>query len=156
MFLEFYWGFDRIPTINTLFVPSLASLFRCNVRLGHLSEIANIPKRGGSAPFWASGVHPTALRWGLSPKSSMKPVEELIRRYIAQNVLFSKNGYPYADDTPFLETGILDSTNVLELVMFAEEQFGINIDDRDVVPDNFDSVTKLASYVRRSMAGAPA
>ncbi len=86
----------------------------------------------------------------------MKSIEESIRYYIARNIIFSKNGYPYSDDTPFLEEGILDSTNILELVMFVEQEFGIPVDDRDVVPDNFDSVTRLASYVRRMHSSVPA
>jgi acyl carrier protein len=72
----------------------------------------------------------------------------LIRTYIAQNILFSGNSYPYADDASFLDEGIVDSMNVLELVTFVEDVFGIRVDDQDIVPDNFDSVGKLAAYVR--------
>lgn len=83
----------------------------------------------------------------------MQNVEELIRQYIAQNILFSNNGYPYADDASFLDEGIIDSMNVLELVAFVEEKFEITVQDQDIVPDNFDSVSKLAAYVRRQAAG---
>lgn len=82
----------------------------------------------------------------------MQNVEELVRQYIAQNILFSNNGYPYADDASFLDEGIIDSMNVLELVAFVEEKFGITVQDQDIVPDNFDSVGKLAAYVRRQAA----
>jgi acyl carrier protein len=81
----------------------------------------------------------------------MQNVEELVRQYIAQNILFSNNGYPYADDASFLDEGIIDSMNVLELVAFVEEKFGITVQDQDIVPDHFDSVSKLAAYVRRRM-----
>lgn len=80
--------------------------------------------------------------------------ETMIRNHIAENILFSKNGYPYSDETSFLEDGIVDSTNVLELVMFVEETFNIKVDDQDIVPDNFDSVAKLAAYVRRKVPSA--
>ena len=75
----------------------------------------------------------------------------LIRSYIAQNILFSGNSYPYADDASFLDEGIFDSMNVLELVTFVEDQFGISVDDQDIVPENFDSVKQLAAYVLRKM-----
>jgi acyl carrier protein len=39
--------------------------------------------------------------------------------------------------------------NVVELVMFIEEQFGITVDDSEVVPANFDSVDRLTQYVQR-------
>ncbi len=81
-------------------------------------------------------------------------VEAMIRGYIAESILFSKDGYPYPDETSFLEGGIVDSTNVLELVTFVEERFGISVEDEDILPDNFDSVAKLAAFVRRKAPSA--
>jgi acyl carrier protein len=62
--------------------------------------------------------------------------------------LFSGNSYPYPDDASFLDEGIVDSMNVLELVTFVEDRFGITVDDQEIVPDHFDSVSKLAAYVQ--------
>lgn len=78
----------------------------------------------------------------------MKSVEEKIRAYIAENILFSNNGYPYLDDDSFLEEGIIDSMGIMELVAFVDESFGINVEDEELVPDNFDSINKLAIYIR--------
>lgn len=79
-------------------------------------------------------------------------IEEKIREYIAKNLLFSSNGFTYDDSASFLEEGIVDSQGVMELVLFVEETFGVKVDDRDIIPDNFDSVSRLASYVRRNLA----
>lgn len=84
----------------------------------------------------------------------MSSVEQQIRTYIAGNILFSDNGYPYPDDASFLDKGIVDSMNVLELVSFVEKQFGIVVRDQDLTPDNFDSVSRLADYVRRRLSPA--
>lgn len=81
----------------------------------------------------------------------MQNVEGLIRSYIARNILFSEEGYPYADDASFLDEQIVDSMNVLELVMFVEETFGVSVEDQEIVPDNFDSVSKLAAFVYRKL-----
>jgi acyl carrier protein len=78
----------------------------------------------------------------------MKNIEETIRTFIAEKILFSDNGYGYADEASFLEEGIVDSMGIMELVMFVEETFGITVEDEELVPDNFDSVSKLAAYVR--------
>ena len=78
----------------------------------------------------------------------MKNIEEKIRAYIAENILFSDNGYPYPDDASFLEEGIVDSMGIMELVVFVDENFGIAVEDDELVPDNFDSVTRLAAYIR--------
>ena len=79
----------------------------------------------------------------------MKSVEERIRAFIAENILFSDNGYPYSDDVSFLEEGIVDSMGIMELVMLVDEGFGITVEDEEVIPDNFDSISKLATYIRR-------
>jgi len=75
-------------------------------------------------------------------------IEQQIKDYIANNFLFSDNGYMYPDNTSFLEEGIVDSTGVLELVLLVEENFGLEVPDSDLVPRNFDSVTNLAAYIR--------
>jgi len=75
-------------------------------------------------------------------------IEHLIRRYILGNFLFTDDNGQLDDHVSFLEEGIVDSTGVLELVMFVEETFGITVKDEDIVPENFDSVVQLAHYVR--------
>jgi acyl carrier protein len=81
----------------------------------------------------------------------MEPIEEMLRKYIADNILFSNNGYPFADSDSFFVKGIVDSTNILELVMFVEEEFGITIEDNEIIQDNFDSVSKLSRFTRSKM-----
>ena len=81
-------------------------------------------------------------------------IETQIRNYVAQNLLFRDNGFGYADDASFLQEGIVDSVGVLELVLFVEQTFGVDVDDQDITPDNFDSVSKLANYIRRKSAVA--
>jgi len=72
---------------------------------------------------------------------------EVIRKYIAEEILYSKNGYEYPDEASFLEEGIIDSTSVLDLVLFVEEKFGISVEDEEITPENFDSVSLLAAFV---------
>lgn len=78
----------------------------------------------------------------------MQTVEEVLRTYIAENIIFSFDGFPYTDETSFLENGIVDSTTVLELVLFIEERFGISVKDSEVIPENFDSISRLAKFIR--------
>jgi acyl carrier protein len=75
------------------------------------------------------------------------PAKEVLRKHIAETILFSKE-YPYADSDSFLENGVIDSMNVVELVLFLEQQFGIQVADHEIVPDNFDSIEKLANFVQ--------
>lgn len=79
----------------------------------------------------------------------------LIRRYVLENFLYTDDEDLLEDDVSFLENGVVDSTGVLELVMFVEDTFGIPVKDEEIVPENFDSVDRLAQYVE-SQAGKTA
>jgi acyl carrier protein len=79
-------------------------------------------------------------------------IENSIKDFIANNLLFS-NGFKYSDDASFLEEGIVDSQGVMELVMFVEDNFHITVDDMEIIPDNFDSITQLTAYIRRKTNG---
>ena len=85
----------------------------------------------------------------------MEEIASVIREYIAQNILFSSNGYPYPDEASLLEEGVVDSMNVLELVTFVEGEFDLKVPQEDVVPDNFDSVRSLATYIGRKREELP-
>lgn len=74
-------------------------------------------------------------------------IEETLQQHIAKTILFS-NVYSYKDTDSFMENGILDSMNVMELVVFLERQFSIQVADYEIIPENFDSIHKLASFVR--------
>lgn len=72
-----------------------------------------------------------------------------IRAFIVSNFLFGQEGKGFADDQSFMETGIIDSTGLLELVSFVEEKYGISIGDRELVPENLDSLSRISQFVAR-------
>ena len=76
-------------------------------------------------------------------------VEAQIRHYILENFLFTSDETKLKNTDSFLEEGIVDSTGILELLMFVEETFNVKVEDEEVLPDNFDSVDQLARYIRR-------
>ena len=56
------------------------------------------------------------------------------------------------DDASFLKTGVVDSMGVMELVAFIQSEFGVTVDLQEVVVENFDSVSKLADFVRGKLS----
>jgi acyl carrier protein len=70
-----------------------------------------------------------------------------IREFIIENLLFGDESALSADSASLIETGVIDSTGVVELVSFIEERFGIRVLDDEVTPENLDSVSKLAKYI---------
>lgn len=81
-------------------------------------------------------------------------IEQPIRDFIAQNLLFSDSGFTYSDDASFLQEGIIDSLGVMELVEFVQKTFGFKVEQHEVVRENFDSVARLATFVRRKRGAA--
>lgn len=79
-------------------------------------------------------------------------VEEKIRSYVADNFLFGDTSQLNANDS-FLDRGIIDSTGILEIVLFLEEEFGIKVADHEMLPENLDSIANIVRYVERSRAG---
>lgn len=78
--------------------------------------------------------------------------EARIREFIFQNFMIGEGEGGLDNGDSFLERGIIDSTGILELVMYVEETYGIGVEDDEVIPENFDSVSKLAGYIRRKTA----
>jgi|KBSMisStaDraftv2_1062788.scaffolds.fasta_scaffold576217_2 D-alanine--poly(phosphoribitol) ligase subunit 2 len=54
-------------------------------------------------------------------------------------------------DTGLLETGLLDSINLVGLIQFLEERFAIRIPDSDIGADLFQSPATLVSYVEKRL-----
>jgi acyl carrier protein len=82
----------------------------------------------------------------------MNSIEAQIRDYLSQYMLFNDESFEFSDDDSFVEQRIIDSMSVMEVVMFVEETFGVEVADTDITLDNFDSVSKLARYIRMKTA----
>ena len=75
-------------------------------------------------------------------------MKDELRAFIVDNYLFGQ-ALEFSDEDSFTETGIIDSTGVLELVAFLEERYGIVIEDGELLPDNLDSIARLAEFLAR-------
>lgn len=77
--------------------------------------------------------------------------KQKIRQFIVETFLFGDTDAGLADDESLLDSGIVDSTGVLELVAFLEEEFDIEVKDEELIPDNLDSLDQLAAFVERKL-----
>jgi len=74
-----------------------------------------------------------------------------VKAYIIDNFLFGVDGDALGEDESFLQSGVIDSTGIVEVVAWIEETFDIKVRDMDLLPENFDSVNRLAAYIGRSV-----
>jgi acyl carrier protein len=82
-------------------------------------------------------------------------IEDQLKDFLAKNLLFSGDGFPYSDDASFLGEGINDSLGVMQLVEFVGKQFGITVVQTEVTPEHFDSIRRLGAFVRRKQNPKP-
>jgi len=70
--------------------------------------------------------------------------------YIKENFIVGrKTNTELTPNTSLLDSGIIDSTGILELVLFLEEQFLIKIEDEEIIPENLDSINNLISFLEK-------
>jgi acyl carrier protein len=79
-------------------------------------------------------------------------VKEEVRDYILRNYLFSTDPSALDDRVSLMQTGVIDSTGVLELIFFLQAKYGIVIEDDEMIPANLDSVRNIAAFVARKSA----
>jgi acyl carrier protein len=70
-----------------------------------------------------------------------------IRQFIINNFLFGNDSAELNEDDSFLETGIIDSTGILELIQHIESEYEIKIDDSELVPENLDSLNNIKNFI---------
>ena len=77
-----------------------------------------------------------------------------IRQFVLDDLLMGDTTSMLDDGESFLETGTIDSSGVLEVVMFLEHTFQLEVQDRELVPENLDSVNRLVQFVMRKTHAA--
>lgn len=75
--------------------------------------------------------------------------KDIVKSYILENYLFSNDMSLLKDDDSFLQKGILDSTGMLEVIYFLEEQFNVKVADEEMIPENLDSIDRIDAYIAR-------
>ena len=85
----------------------------------------------------------------LKDGDTMSETLKKLREYILDNFLFTEDENALGNDDSFMEKGIIDSTGILEVVTFIEEDFGFKVNDEDLIPENLDSVNNLAAFIQR-------
>jgi len=79
-------------------------------------------------------------------------IEQQIRYFIIETFLFGESNDGLKDRDSLLETGVIDSTGVLELITFIEETYKIKVEDEELIPENLDSIANASDFIRRKRA----
>lgn len=75
----------------------------------------------------------------------------IIKNFIVENFLYGEdNGF--TNDASLLDFGIVDSTGILQIITYVEKEFGIRVGDDEVLPENFDSIIKICTYIGKKQS----
>ncbi len=81
-------------------------------------------------------------------------IRQQLRGFVEENLIKERSGIKLRDSDSFFDNEVIDSTGVLELVLFIEQTFAFPVEDEEIVPENLDSIDKMVSYVE-SKLGRP-
>lgn len=74
--------------------------------------------------------------------------KQRVREFVTSN-FFVQDADGLTDSASLLDLGVVDSTGVLEIMGFLESTFGVSVEDDEIVPENLDSIERIASFVER-------
>lgn len=76
-------------------------------------------------------------------------IQEAVKEFIVTNFFLDTNSISLEKDTSFLDSGIIDSTGILEVIQHIEEEYSIKVEDNEMLPENLDSIGNIASFILR-------
>jgi acyl carrier protein len=78
----------------------------------------------------------------------MTRVEDGIRHFILEQLSWDGDPAVLTDDYELISNDVLDSLGIEQVVAYVEDQLGVEIDDDDVVPENFETLRAIGDLVR--------
>ena len=80
-------------------------------------------------------------------------IQDVVRQFVVENFYVSDSG-ELTDEASLIESGIVDSTGILEVILFVESEFGILVEDHEAIPENLESISQIAAFVARKRQAA--
>jgi acyl carrier protein len=80
-------------------------------------------------------------------------VQERVRGYVLESFYVSDPA-ELTEETSLIDSGIVDSTGMVEVILFLEAEYGFHVEDDETVPENLETITRIAAYVDRKRAPA--
>ena len=88
---------------------------------------------------------------GAPAAATMTPTETIIRDFLIQEVLYDKELRDLGAEDSLLESELLDSIAIMQIVAFCEQVFEISIPEEELQPDHFENVRAIGQLVGRQL-----
>lgn len=87
----------------------------------------------------------------MKEKITLEQISQSVRTFLFENYLFGYDENEFSNDSSFLDFGVLDSTGIMELLIFIESEFDIEVSDMEILPENMDSVNRVSRLVYKKI-----
>jgi acyl carrier protein len=75
--------------------------------------------------------------------------EASIREFILENYLFTDDDSELKNEESLIDSGVIDSTGIMEVIAFLQKEFEIVVEDEEMIPENLDSVDNIMNYLKK-------
>lgn len=82
----------------------------------------------------------------------MPEIAREVRTFVVDNFLFGEENELFSNQDSFLDKGLIDSMGILTLVEFVKDKYSIAIQDEELVPEHFDSVERISSFIQQKLS----
>ena len=82
-----------------------------------------------------------------------KETQEQVRNFVIENLLLGEEEENFTNGQSFLDSGLIDSTGILEIIGFLEDEYDITIKDDEMIPENLDSVERIVAFLEKRKNG---
>ena len=80
-------------------------------------------------------------------------VQERVRGFILE-YFYVSDPAELTDEISLIDSGYVDSTGMLEIILFLEGEYGFHIEDRETIPENLETISRIAAFVARKQLSA--
>jgi len=84
--------------------------------------------------------------------TQQEDIRKKLRGFIVETFMVGDENDQLQDNDSFMQNGVIDSTGVLELASFVEQEFKFTIEDDEMTPNNLDSIDNLAAFISKKLA----
>jgi acyl carrier protein len=80
-------------------------------------------------------------------------IQERVRRFVLE-YFYVSDATELTDEISLIDSGIVDSTGMLEIILFLESEYGFHVEDHETIPENLETISRIAAYVEQKRVAA--
>ena len=80
--------------------------------------------------------------------SSNLSVKDTVMNFIRENFIMGRSDVILDEGVSLIDSGVMDSTGVLELVEFLESNYSIKVDDEELIPENLETIKNIVNFLK--------